>query len=182
MTMSHVQTTPLNNNVSWSNSPFKSQCFMVTNPLDFMVKNHSNHRQITMFHGKILYITMFHCEKSLKTPPLSLKSPGILLKGLLLKVAILAIKKNWKLLKNSQESEKISKNNWKNNNPRFPKRIPKNKKKRETKQEKTEQNPQKKTQTKISKKQTNWTNKFKKQKKQKQNTIKTIEKCNNQSK
>ena len=74
---------------------------------------------------------MFHGEKSLKTPPLSLKSPGILLKGLLLKVAILAQKKTenvWKILKSSK---KISKNNWKNNNPRIPNRIPKKIKKLE---------------------------------------------------
>jgi hypothetical protein len=49
---------------------------------------------------------MFHCEKSLKTPPLSLKSPGILLKGLLLKVAILAIKK----LKTSEQFSRVRKN------------------------------------------------------------------------
>ena len=88
---------------------------------------------------------MFHGEKSLKTPPLSLKSPGILLKGLLLKVAILAKKKTenvWKILKSSK---KISKNNWKNNNPRIPNRIPKKNKKTRKTQEETEQNPQKTT-------------------------------------
>jgi hypothetical protein len=44
---------------------------------------------------------------------MSLKSPGILLKGLLLKVAILAKKK----LKKSQKFKKISKNI---DNPRIP--------------------------------------------------------------
>ena len=63
---------------------------------------------------------MFHGEKSLKTPPLSLKSPGILLKGLLLKVAILA-KKNWKKLKNSKNIKK----HWQSTDS---KRIQKNKK------------------------------------------------------
>ena len=75
---------------------------------------------------------------------MSLKSPGILLKGLLLKVAILAKKK----LKKSQKFKKISKNI---DNPRIPNEFKKKKKK----QEKTEQIPQKKqTKSKIFKKQT----------------------------
>ena len=49
---------------------------------------------------------MFHGEKSLKTPPLSLKSPGILLKGLLLKVAILAKKLKNKFSKNQKHIKK----------------------------------------------------------------------------
>ena len=104
---------------------------------------------------------MFHGQKtSLKTQPLLSKSTGILLKGLLLKVAILANKNEnfWKIpksLKNQKTTEK-------KNNPCIPERIPKNKKWKTY--EKTEPNPPKNTQKLKYKKRTNWTTISKKKK------------------
>ena len=115
-------------------------------------------------HGRIGLLHSGVCHKMSWLSPISWKSPGILLKGLLLKVAILAPKKSEKKNKNSRKYQKTIEKN----NPRIPKRIPKKTQKK--KQEKTEQIPHKK-QTKIE----IFKNKNKKWTKKSKNTIKKTE-------
>jgi len=92
---------------------------------------------------------------------ISLKSPVILLKGLLLKVAILA-KRIWNILKKSQTFNKISNNNWKKNNPRIPKQIPKNKNTIKTRKKRNKFHKRKNSQTSSKIEKNKWKTKSKK--------------------